>query len=401
MGNPFSKNNWLNDEIAQAPGLVSTTIKQQTQSLDGATNIPLIKLDKPLVKYNLLVQGLTSPVSFIEVGKDKFYLADQTGYIYQYQLKGIAEIIPKVGTRYEDGTLDPLILDLTNKITPLNPAYDERGLLALLLHPNQPDRYYLYYTKPTNIPDANCEVVLEEWSLDNEAKPLRTLFRQPHPNSNHFGSPLFIDHTDALILATGDGGGVGDPHGPIGNAQNIKSVWGKIIRIDLKTGDAEILAWGFRNPWRGCLDVDGSILVGEVGQDEVEGVHQVKPMQNHGWRAYENGSVYDQNLALKLVSADIKITGPLFWYKRALGRAIIGGYRLGPDYIFGDFTGGKYGDNVYLIRDRKFYLGTKIDRDHQYLNSFSIDREGGVYGLFKTNLGPSGQGAVYQIDILI
>ena len=50
--------------------------------------------------------------------------------------------------------------------------------------------------------------------------------------SNHNGGLLLFGPDGLLYIGTGDGGGGGDLHGPRGNAQNLGSLLGKILRID-------------------------------------------------------------------------------------------------------------------------------------------------------------------------
>ena len=55
---------------------------------------------------------------------------------------------------------------------------------------------------------------------------------------NHNGGQLQFGPDGRLYIGTGDGGGGGDQHGERGNAQNLNSLLGKILRIDPKPGVA-------------------------------------------------------------------------------------------------------------------------------------------------------------------
>ena len=48
-------------------------------------------------------------------------------------------------------------------------------------------------------------------------------------------------------IAMGDGGGANDQ---FGNGQDPTSFLGKILRLNVATGNTEIWARGVRNPWR-------------------------------------------------------------------------------------------------------------------------------------------------------
>ena len=114
-----------------------------------------------------------------------------------------------------------------------------------------------------------------------------------------------------LYVGTGDGGGGGDPNG---NAQNLGSLLGKLLRIDPFSGDPyaipagnpfvgvpgarpEIFAYGLRNPWRFSFDrATGDLTIGDVGQnlwEEIDAVRAPVPGGlNFGWSVYEGLHVF-------------------------------------------------------------------------------------------------------------
>jgi hypothetical protein len=115
-----------------------------------------------------------------------------------------------------------------------------------------------------------------------------------------------------LYIATGDGGGSGDPDG---NAQDTGSLLGKILRVDVNGDDFaaddgrdyaipndnpfadgpgadEIWAYGLRNPWRPSFDRQtGDFYIADVGQGEREEINWQPASspggQNYGWNARE------------------------------------------------------------------------------------------------------------------
>ena len=119
-----------------------------------------------------------------------------------------------------------------------------------------------------------------------------------------------------LYVGFGDGGGGGDQHGARGNAQNLGTLLGKILRIDPRPSGGrpytsraptrssaargarnEIWAYGLRNPWRFSFDRrTGDLTIGDVGQDAVEEIDFVRrgtgAGANFGWRVFEGRDRY-------------------------------------------------------------------------------------------------------------
>ena len=145
----------------------------------------------------------------------------------------------------------------------------------------------------------------------------RLVMRIGHPvNSNHNGGQLhFLGRN--LYFGTGDGGGGGDS---AGNAQNLNSLLGKLVRIDPRrngrraysvprsnpfvgrAGRNEIFSYGLRNPFRWSFDTTSSkrnvrIAIGDVGQDQFEEINYLNLSRarggNFGWNRWEGYAPYD------------------------------------------------------------------------------------------------------------
>jgi glucose/arabinose dehydrogenase len=201
-------------------------------------------------------------------------------------------------------------------IRPLVTSGGEQGLLSLAFAPDyaQSRRFYVYYT------DRRTDQRIVEYratSADRaDASSARLVLRMPDDESNHNGGLLLFGPDDLLYIGTGDGGGGGDLHGRRGNAQNLGSLLGKILRIDprpsgsqpysipasnpFRDGDGargEIYAYGLRNPWRFSFDREtGDLTIGDVGQNAIEEIDFVRRGggrgANFGWRVFEGRSRY-------------------------------------------------------------------------------------------------------------
>jgi glucose/arabinose dehydrogenase len=108
----------------------------------------------------------------------------------------------------------------------------ERGLLSMAFAPDYATSglFYVYYT------DNGGDIRIEEFRRSagdpNAADPAsrRLVLTQEHSEfANHNGGQLHFGRDGLLYASLGDGGSGGDPHG---NAQNLGTLLGKIIRID-------------------------------------------------------------------------------------------------------------------------------------------------------------------------
>ncbi len=293
----------------------------------------------------------------------------------------------------------------------------EGGLLSMAFDPAfaRNGYFYLYYTDPQQ------NIVIERFTASvnpSLADPTSNLviLRIPHPNfTNHFGGQVAFGPDGFLYLGTGDGGGAGDP---LGNGQNVNSLLGKLLRIDVAAATAlqpytippsnpysnqagrrgEIWATGLRNPWRFSWD-SGQLYLSDVGQDRREEVNinaAGTAGLNYGWNTMEGTLCY--NAATCDRSG---LTLPVFEYdhgaNEANGCSITGGFvyrgsampELAGRYFYSDYCRGflksflATGGNVTEQRDWNIIgIGNVI--------SFGQD---GVGELYLT----TSRGSVYKI----
>ena len=182
--------------------------------------------------------------------------------------------------------------------------------------------------------------------------PVREILFINQPAPNHNGGHLAFGTDGNLYISSGDGGGQGDPNR---NGQNINTLLGKILRINVDgaappsgnpfigvDGLDEIYAYGFRNPWRFAVDeMTGRIIVGDVGESSREEVDILTAGGNYGWSVMEGTSCFRP-------SSNCNRSGkilPISEYSHAFGISITGGFvyrgseipQLFGHYLFGDF----------------------------------------------------------------
>jgi glucose/arabinose dehydrogenase len=159
----------------------------------------------------------------------------------------------------------------------------------------------------------------------------------------------------------GDGGSANDPNN---NGQNLATLLGTILRIDVNRRDSglayaipkdnpfvnrqgargEIWAYGLRNPWRFSFDrLTGELYAADVGQDAVEEINIIEKGKNYGWRIME-GPICTPDVDPDCNKQGLEL--PVYSYDHGVGRSITGGYvyrgEAIPDlcgaYIYGDFV---------------------------------------------------------------
>jgi hypothetical protein len=207
-----------------------------------------------------------------------------------------------------DGAVKPApFLDITSHTTTLG----ERGLLSIAFPPDYAASGLAYVF----VTGADGALEIREFHRSagdpNRADPGlgRLVLSQAHASfSSHNGGQLQFDAGGRLYAGFGDGGSRYDPSG---NAQNLDTLLGKLIRIDPRTtaagapyaippgnpfagataGRDEVWASGLRNPYRFSFDRQtGDLWLGDVGQDTREEVDRAAAGiggQNYGWRCYE------------------------------------------------------------------------------------------------------------------
>jgi glucose/arabinose dehydrogenase len=290
----------------------------------------------------------------------------------------------------------------------------EQGLLSLAFAADYTESalVYVYYTDRS----GDQRVVEYKAASPDRADPgsARLILRMADDESNHNGGQLAIGPDGLLYIGTGDGGGGGDRHGARGNAQNLGSLLGKILRIepapsggnpytvpqsnpfvDRDGARGEIYAYGLRNPWRFSFHrSNGALAIGDVGQGEWEEINYVPRDRgkgaNFGWRPFEGRARYTPGerapghvkpvIVQSHDDGNCSITGGIFVGDRSVS--------LRGRYVFGDFCKGR----IYeaKLSDGKARRVRRTSLRVANLSSFGEDGLGRVYAA-------SLSGPVYRI----
>ena len=247
-------------------------------------------------------------------------------------------------------------LDISDRVL----AGGERGLFSVALAPDYDSsgRLYVMYTRAGD-GDLQIDEYREVGAAVDPAtrRGLLTIDHSTFPNHN--GGQLQIGPDGYLYIATGDGGGAGDP---LQNGQDRDTLLGKLLRIDpdraapepptrsrpatrSRAAQAPMRSGATASAIRGASASTGSperLLIGDVGQDAREEVDFVRGPAagrglNFGWNCRE-GLIAFTTPAPQCASAG-SFTDPIFDYGHDAGNcAITGGYVV-RDPSLGDLYG--------------------------------------------------------------
>lgn len=370
--------------------------------------LPSIPRGDIAIELRTVATGLSAPDYAISApgAPSRLYVVEQNGLL----------------RTIENGVLLPgSALDLGSRIsTSFNPANanDERGFLGLAFHPDfdtpsAPGYRTLYtyssepiatgtptYAAPNNATQG-YRLVVAEWKMStstpDQVDPAsrREIISFGKNANNHNGGTIAFGPDRMLYLGLGDGGNANDVGAshlePGGNAQNLSTPLGKMLRIDplnpaLTTGSTdpvsangqyripttnpfqdpgqapEIYAYGFRNPYRFSFDpLTGDLIAADVGQNNVEEIDRVVLGGNYGWAIKEGDFLFNRTASPGGAAGTVgarspgapdglidPITGTLgtLEYDHGDGISITGGFVYRGDdipalygkYVFGDLA---------------------------------------------------------------
>lgn len=288
----------------------------------------------------------------------------------------------------------------------------EQGLLSVGFPPDyrKSKRFYVYYTDDTG--DIRIDEYIRRSAVRARANSRRSVITVPHRSAaNHNGGQIhFLGRN--MYFGTGDGGGAGDTEG---NAQNLDSLLGKMIRINPRKdgrrsytvpasnpfvgrpGRDEIYSYGLRNPFRWSFDLTGNrprMAIADVGQDEFEEINYVTVGAargaNFGWNALEGFREFKPPVPAG-TSKPVLALPHASGYCSVIGGIVVRDRRLPAlrgRYIFNDFCNG----TIRSFKPRTGRVGSTraSSLNGDQISSFAEGRNGAVYA-------SSLSGPVYRI----
>jgi glucose/arabinose dehydrogenase len=369
---------------AMSPGSAANTRVARDQHDPAQT-----PADRVVVVNEIVASGFSQPLQVSHAGdrSERLFVVERQGLIHVIQG---GNVLP-----------DPF-LDISQLVTT---AEGEQGLLGLAFHPQYPSNGYLYvdYTRAGDGATVVARYVVSNTD-PNAADPDSgtTILTVAQPQTNHNGGQLTFGPDGYLYVALGDGGGAGDPNE---NAQDITTLLGSILRLDVDggmpygipadnpfvgiTGRDEIWDYGLRNPWRFSFDrLNGDLYIGDVGQgawEEIDYHGAGTPGGiNFGWDCREGAHDYE----FTAECSTAVLVDPIAEYSHAEGRSVTGGFvyrgTAYPDlqgrYFFADFITGKIWSMSKTGSDPDTWSAPTLELDTALrISSLGEDEAGELY----------------------
>jgi glucose/arabinose dehydrogenase len=363
----------------------------------------------PDIEVVPLVSGFTLPVHLTNAddNSDRLFVVERAGRIKIVQ---------------DGGVFVTPFLDIQDRVQSNG---NEEGLLSVAFPPDfaTEKHFYVYYTNANGDNQVSRFYVMEnDPDLANPISEELIIYFDHPTYSNHNGGQIAFGADGYLYIATGDGGGGGDPDE---NGQDPASLLGKILRIDVEwtwpppagpyfvylpmvvsegvqsplayrippdnpfVGEAgyrgEIWALGLRNPWRFSFDRStGDLYIGDVGQSSWEEIDfQVASSpggENYGWNEMEGSHCY-------LAGCETSgMTLPVFEYPTHVDGScsVTGGYvyrgvnypNLQGFYLFADYCNGRI---TGLINDGGIWQSQLLLDTNLNISSFGEGEDGELY----------------------
>jgi glucose/arabinose dehydrogenase len=304
-------------------------------------------------------------------------------------------------------------------ISALVSSGSEQGLLGLAFHPQYASngKFYVDYTDLSG--DTRVVEYLASSNPDSASATSREILFVDQPFPNHNGGQVAFGPDGYLYIGLGDGGDANDPQG---NGQNLNTLLGKILRIDVNSASpyaipagnpfqgqsgkrGEIWSYGLRNPWRFSFDRgSGDMYIGDVGQNRYEEV-DYEPAgtggRNYGWVRMEGLHCFPSGTGCNQTG----LTLPVVEYDHNAGCSVTGGYvyrgglipELAGTYFYGDYCTG-------IVRSLRILNGMAAE-EKDWTSTLRTQAGGAMAGLSSFGLDAAGElylvllgGEVYRLE---
>ena len=267
------------------------------------------------------------------------HAGDGSNRVFVATEQGVVHVFPND----PKATKTKVFLDIQDRVS-YNDATNEEGFLGLAFHPKYKENgeFFVFYTtkkaKRTNVLSRFRVSKDDPDRADPDSEEV--LLRIAKPYWNHDGGMLCFGPDGFLYFTHGDGGAGNDPYD---NGQNLNTLLGKVLRIDVDHKDdgknyaipkdnpfadrpgarPEIWAYGLRNVWRMSFDrKTGRLWAADVGQnlfEEIDLIQKAATTAGTGARGCTPSAPAGLGTRPDFIE-------PIWEYDHDVGKCIIGGH---------------------------------------------------------------------------
>ncbi len=266
-----SESSTTTEPVATTAGSVTTTPVETT-----TTTLPPLEG----LALEVVADGFSEPVELaVKPGDDRIFVIERGGEVYAVPPDGIVPDEP-----FAD------LSDVAHR------GSIEQGLLGFAFHPSDPDRVFVFHSRPDN-DNQLVEYRVVDDRLDPSSGSVLLVIDREADKIRHNAGHIEFGPDGLLYLSVGDGARASV------NGQDPNTLLGTLVRIDVDGGDPygippdnpfvngggapEVFVWGLRNPWRFSIDSETeTVWIADVGQDDFEEINAApisNPGRNFGW----------------------------------------------------------------------------------------------------------------------
>lgn len=304
-------------------------------------------LDSTVIKIHTVISDLDVPWEMIWGPDNKIWFTEQKGTISRMDpVSGQRKILVHVPDVYKKKSY---------------------GLLGMAMHPDFANSPYVYIDY-TYLRDSTIlsKLVRYTYAKDSLINPI-ILFSEIPGNTYHNGCRVVIAPDGKIMMSTGDAGNMP-------NAQDIHSLSGKILRINMDGSipsdnpipGSPVWSWGHRNPEGLVYGPNGILFSSEHGDASDDEVNIIQKGNNYGWPNVEG---YCDRPDEKTFCIEHKITEPLKAWTPTIAPAGIDYYQSGaiPEWKNSILLTTLKGSAFHVLKLNS--KGTAIVSDQKYLEN--------------------------------
>ena len=389
--------------------LESLKLPQRIDETNHATPIAIQRVEKPITLEPFFGTELDfeKPVWFGD------HPVIKGNYVIVEKSRALVSLLTKNNSGQETKSR---FLEIPEEVYVTN----DEGLLGFTFHPQFKENrryFFMHEVKHDNYRGMVIgeRIASEDFSKDS-GKPTKKVLEFEVATEFHHGGGIEFGPDGYLYIGMGDGGPQEDP---LGNAQNLHSFAGKLLRIDVDKNTnnkfysipkdnpfidhpdekvlREIFSYGLRQPWRFSFDSKtGDLWVGDVGQNRFEEINIVRSGENHGWNVFEGYELF----STKFRKENLNLINPVISFRRSHGVSITGGYVIRPKGVNNESYEGVYicadyqSKKIWGIKqkNRTLEMVREIGNCPDRLVSFGIDKERNLYAVGYD------KGIIYKLD---